>query len=135
MKEFCEVYNLQNLIKEPTCFKSIQNRTSVDVILTNRCKNFHSSCTIETGLSDHHKMSIAVLETYYKKLKPAVISYRSYKNFDEINFKEELSHFLYASDIDTMKYEELKSIFLKILDKHAPIKEKIICSYRVDLLN
>ena len=41
MKEFCEVYNLQNLIKEPTCFKSIQNPTSIDVILTNRSKNFH----------------------------------------------------------------------------------------------
>ena len=68
MKEFREVYNLQNLIKEPTCFKSIQNPTSIDVILTNRCKNFHSSCTIETGLSDHHKMTITVLKIYYKKL-------------------------------------------------------------------
>ena len=111
MKKFCEVYNLQNLIKEPTCFKSIQNPTSIVDILTNRCKYFHSSCTIETGLSDHHKMTITVLKTYYKKLKPAVISYRSYKDFDEINFKEELSHILYASDIGTMKYEEFKSIF------------------------
>ena len=34
-----------------------------------------------------------------------------YKNFDEINFKEELSQSLYTSDIDTMKYEEFKSIF------------------------
>ena len=27
MKEFCETYNLVNLIKDPTCFKSVQNPT------------------------------------------------------------------------------------------------------------
>ena len=67
MKEFCEVYNLENLIKESTCFKSIPNPTSIDVILINRYKNLHSSCTIETGLSDHQKMIITLLKTYYKK--------------------------------------------------------------------
>ena len=36
MKNFCDSYNLTNLIKEPTCFKSLQNPTSIDVILTNR---------------------------------------------------------------------------------------------------
>ena len=77
MKEFFEIYNLENLITESTCFKSIQHPTSIDVILTNRYKNFHSSFTIETDLPDHHKMKITVLKTYYKNLKSVVISYRS----------------------------------------------------------
>ena len=67
MKEFCETYNLVNLIKDPTCFKSVQNPTSIVVILTNKSNSFYNSCSIETGLSDHHKMTITVLKRYYKK--------------------------------------------------------------------
>ena len=79
-KEFCETYNLVNLIKDSTCFKSVQNPTSIDVILTNKSNSFCNTCTIKTGLSDHHKMTITVLKSYYKKITPSVISYRSYKN-------------------------------------------------------
>ena len=34
-KNFCELYNLENLIKEPTCYKNPNNPSSGDVILTN----------------------------------------------------------------------------------------------------
>ena len=33
--EFCETFNLTNLIKEPTCFKNPLNPSSIDVLLTN----------------------------------------------------------------------------------------------------
>ena len=36
MKEFCDTYNLKNLITEPTCFKNAQNPTLIDLILTNK---------------------------------------------------------------------------------------------------
>ena len=36
MANFCEIYNLENLIKEPTCFKSCENPSSIDIILTNK---------------------------------------------------------------------------------------------------
>ena len=36
MENFCDMYDLENLIKEPTCFKSTENPSSIDVILTNR---------------------------------------------------------------------------------------------------
>ena len=38
MKDFCELYNLENLIKDPTCYKNASNPSSIDVILTNRKK-------------------------------------------------------------------------------------------------
>ena len=57
MIEFCETYCLQNLIKEPLCFKNPDNPSCIDVILTNKKANFKNSSVIETGLSDHHKMS------------------------------------------------------------------------------
>ena len=51
--EFCDVYNLKNLIDEPTCYKN-PNSLSIDVVLINRQRGFHNSTVIETGLSDHH---------------------------------------------------------------------------------
>ena len=54
MSDFCDVYNLKNLIVEPTCFKNRLNPTEIDMILTNRVKCFQHSCCIETGLSDFH---------------------------------------------------------------------------------
>ena len=67
MFNFCETYNLENLIKEPTCFKSAENPSSIDLILTNKKNCFQNSMTIETGLSDFHKMTVTVMKRYFKK--------------------------------------------------------------------
>ena len=36
MKDFCDTYDLINLIKDPTCFKNPLNPSIIDLILTNR---------------------------------------------------------------------------------------------------
>ena len=53
MLDFCLLYNLSNLIKEPTCYKNPLNPTSIDVILTNRVDSFQNSIAIETGLTQN----------------------------------------------------------------------------------
>ena len=58
---FLDVYNLKNLIKVPTCFKS-DNPRSIDLILTNRNMCFKHTSTIETVLSDFHTMIVTVLK-------------------------------------------------------------------------
>ena len=70
LTEFCEMYKLKNLITDPTCYKNPNNPSLIDVILTNRKRSFQYSKTIETGLSDHHKMIITVLKTEFKKGSP-----------------------------------------------------------------
>ena len=45
---------------------------------------------METGLSDHHKMTITVLKTSLTKQTPNIIRYRDYKNFSLIQFRNEL---------------------------------------------
>jgi exonuclease III len=35
MSDFCNVYDLKNLVKEPTCYKNPQNPTCIDLLLTN----------------------------------------------------------------------------------------------------
>ena len=67
MIDFCHMYNLENKIKQPTCYKNHNNPSSIDVILTNRAKSFQNAITIETGLPNHHKMILTVLNTYVKK--------------------------------------------------------------------
>ena len=66
MKDFCETYNLENLIKEPTCFKNPNNPSSIDVMRTNRKNSFQNSMTVETGLSDRHKLTISILKLFFK---------------------------------------------------------------------
>ena len=74
MTEFCETYNLTNLIKEPTCFKNPLNPSPIDLLLTNRAMPFKTSTTIETGLSDYHKMTITVMKSVFKKLPPHLMT-------------------------------------------------------------
>ena len=49
LQEFCAIFRLKNLIKEPTCFKSLEKPTGIDHILTNHPKSFQHSGTYETG--------------------------------------------------------------------------------------
>ena len=44
MKFFCNTYNFKCLVKEPTCFKSIDNPSCVDLILTNKSLCFQHNC-------------------------------------------------------------------------------------------
>ena len=90
LEEFCASYNLKNLIKEPTCFKNIDNPTLIDHILTNHPKSFHSSSVYETGLSDFHKLTLTVLKTFHVKHKPKIIQYRDFNHFDNTSFRADL---------------------------------------------
>ena len=65
MKTFCEIYNLRNLIKEPTYFKNPQNPTCIDLLVTNKPLSFKNTIVIETGLSDFHKMVVGVIKMHF----------------------------------------------------------------------
>ena len=124
MKEFCETYNLTNLITDPTCFKSINNPSCIDVMLTNRSTCFENSTVVETGLSDCHKMTITVMKKYFKKREPVTITYRDYKNFDGDKFRSDLKEKIVEAESITI--EMFIDILNNILDKHAPRKQKTI---------
>ena len=126
MSEFCDVYNLQDLITSPTCFKNVLNPSLIDLILTNKIRSFLNSQVIETGLSDHHKMTITVLRTFFQKQSPTCIKYRDYKRFDKALFYTELYEKLYSTNINCPNYELFESIFLDLLNKHVPMKEKYV---------
>ena len=82
MMEFCNTYNLKDLINEPTCYKNPLNPSSIDLILTNKFRRFQNSLTLETGLSDHHKLTTNVMRSFFPKQAPLHIIYRDFKNYD-----------------------------------------------------
>ena len=79
MEKCCALYNLKSLIKEPACFKGVDNPSCIDLILTNQPKCFQNSSAYKTGISDFHKIVFTVLKTYFQKAKPRIMKYRDYK--------------------------------------------------------
>ena len=121
---FCNVYNLFSIVKEPKCFKNLYNSSYIALFLTNHPQSFQSSVTIETGISDFHKMVITVLKVFCKKKqKQKIIQYRSYKNFDNQVFQREWNRFKYKL---LKNVSELIEFFQSILDKYGPKKWKCI---------
>ena len=119
MKTFCENYSLQNLIKQPTCYKNPSRPTCIDLILTNVPRSFQSTCVIETGLSDFHLMT-------FKKFQPRIINYRSYKHFWNDPFRKDLidklSNEKFVINDDGLK--RFCELSVNVLKKHAPRKKK-----------
>ena len=126
MVDFEKIYNLKNLVKEPTCFKNPSNPSSIDVIPSNRCNSFFSSKGIETGLSDHHKLTITSLKQYFPKQKPIIIHFRDYSNFDLFLFKSDLSHIFTFIGNKDINYQTFENTFMDLLKQKAPIKKKYI---------
>ena len=107
-------------------FQKPDNPSCIDLLLTNRPRSFQNTLNLETGISDFHKMVITVMKVFYKKQKPKIIQYRSYKNFDNQIFQRELNSELLKIDLNNAELSEFTEIFLSRLDKYAPKKQKFI---------
>ena len=94
---FCETYNLENAIKDKTCFKNTKKPSCIDLIITGRPKIFQNSMFVETGLSDFHKMCVAVMKMYYSKQKLSISYYRKFKDFNNDDFIKDLKTLLSKS--------------------------------------
>ena len=133
MKIFCETYNLTNLITDPTCYKSVENPSCIDVMLTNRRLCFENSITVETGLSDCHKMTVTVMKKYYKKLEPVTINYRDYKSFDGNRFRADLK--VRLTNLESLSLDDFQTVFHQVLDAHAPKKQKVARGNNAPFMN
>lgn len=51
---FVYEHELHNLVKKKTCFKSVENPSYIELILTNNAIVFQDTTAIFTGLSDFH---------------------------------------------------------------------------------
>ena len=123
LSQFLFAHDAVNIVKENTCFKSLNNPSCIDLFITNSPLSFQNTVAISTGLSDFHKMVVTVMKMKFKKNKPREIFYRDYKNFNQGQFKEELSTRLEENIGD---YDIFEKTFIELLDKYAPIKRKLL---------
>ena len=65
--EFLNLCNLENFVKQKTCFKNPDKPTCIDLILTNCPRSFQNTDTFETGLSDFHKLTFTALKQNFPK--------------------------------------------------------------------
>ena len=126
LNAFSNVNNLKNLNKEPACFKNPNNLSCRDLFLTNRSRYFQNTSTIETGISDFHKLVVTVLKMSYNKQKLKIIQCRNYKTFNEQLFRIELDKELAKTDLSKAELAEFRNEFAPVLNKHAPIKYEYI---------
>ena len=138
MTSFCKSYNLISIIKQPTCFKNPEKPSCIDLILTNRPKSFQSTCVIETGLSDFHRMTVSVLNMHFRKLPPKVITYRNFSNYDNANFINSLNDVLNEHENQEHLLNDpdcFYKVCVEVLNQHAPQKKKHVRGKNKPFLN
>ena len=118
------MYNFQS--DKSTRFKNLEKPTGIDHILINHPKSFQHSGTYETSLSDFHKLTYTVLKMHYSKQQHKIIKYRCYKNFDHDIFRSHLLKELSSSNLKKDEFDKFKYLVFKVLEVHAPVKEKYI---------
>ena len=114
------------LIHEPT---RVTNSTStlIDHIYTSNEENISEAHVAQLGVSDHYAIFCnRKIDCILKRNSHKSIKYRSFKSFDEIAFLNDLlavpwSEIEMFNDIDE-SLEAWYSLFIKTVDKHAPIK-------------
>ena len=138
LSEFCDIFSLENLIRGDTCLTA-NSSSSIDLILTKRKRSFKNSSTDATGVSDFHKMVLTTMRANYERLKPIQIQHRSYKYFRKDIFLRDLGmmSFHKCRDITNKDaaYDLFKQMFLTVVDKHAPLKKKLIRGTQAPFMN
>ena len=123
LEDFMQAYDFGSLIKKPTYYQSY-TLICIDLILTNKKSLFNLSNTFESGLIDHHKLVSTIVKSGGFKGAPIEKIYQSYKTFDVSNFKNTLKFELEKVKSET--YGEFEAVFLKELNRHAPLKKKLL---------
>ena len=120
-----DIFNLTNLVKKTNCFKS-QDRTLIDLMLTNRSRSFLKSQNFEIGLIVCHKLVVSILRASFKKLPRKIITCRHLKRFNQDHFLRDLDSRLLQGKLYRNcdePYKKLTEIFNDILNHHAPLKQ------------
>ena len=126
MEEFCDNFNLTNIVKSNTYFTK-DDKSTTDLLLTNKPMSFQVINTTETGLSDCHKLISSFMKSYISCLKPKTIFYRNYKNFGEEKFVKDVkaADISFSNNDPNENYSVLSDPFSKLVDRHAHLKMNI----------
>ena len=128
LKQVFETYQLCQTINEPTRITS-STSTLIDHHVTNSEENVVKSGVIHLGISDHSLIyAIRKINYVYKVTSNHINEFRNMKRFDEKLFTADLLsqpwlNITAENDINSL-WSSWKSMFLTVLDKHAPVIKK-----------
>ena len=82
------------------------------------------NASIETGMSDFYKLIITLSKVKPDKLPRRILKNRDYKSFDSRAFNNKLQVSFKNFDVNNSSFIELKTRFMELLNKMAPLKTK-----------
>ena len=139
LRNCCDIFALDNLISEPTCFTVNNAPSLIDVILTNNTYVLGNTCNFDCGLSDCHNLVGFQVKQETNKPVGKYCTYRSYKNFNPETYNEELYSNLQNLDMsqnDVNKlYNEFSNILTETVNKHAPLKQRKLVKQPAPFMN
>lgn len=123
-----ELFSCKQLITEPTRVTD-STATLLDVVLSDIPKAHSSSGVIKINLSDHY-MIYTVFDFKLVRGPPKIVTTRSYKSFNLLDFKADLALCLSTyplgtnNNTDTIEHlwSKWKHSFLNCLNRHAPLR-------------
>ena len=125
-----ETYRYIQLIDQPKRINTT-SRTLIDHIFSNKPDIITTHGVLYIGISDH-SLTYAIHKHNTRKTDPKIIESRQFKNFDREAFiddiKETSFHLASLLDDPNEMWEAWKSLFLEIVNKHAPIRKRKVKS-------
>lgn len=133
-----ELYQLTQLINEPTRITE-SSSSLIDVILTNMPNRIVLSGVLPIGISDHCLVFVIRKIAIQSIKKHKIVQSRNFKNFQGQHFRNDLCSMPWGSietlnDLNDM-WQTWKDMFLIVIDKHAPLKNRRIRNKRSPWLN
>ena len=123
VKHICDLYNLDQLISEPTNM-NIHGQSLIDVVMTSDSRSCKESGAVSVGLSDSHCLIYSVLSTFAPRLPAREVTYRRYKTFNEEDYITEVSRLPPCNFFEdpSDNYWALQHLLRNITDEQAPLK-------------
>ena len=122
--ELCELYNLTQMINEPTRV-TLHTETLIDLCLTTVPENISLRGVSRTGISDHDIIYIVRKLNHFRTNRHYVVEKRYFKHFKQESFESDLKNVPWDGIQDkdpNRQWEMWKSLFIAVVDKHAPLK-------------
>jgi hypothetical protein len=122
LKSFEQLFQVKQIINKPTRVTD-KSSTCIDHMYTNREEMVYQTDVVPLGLSDH-SLTYIIRKGKKNKVKSSFIKARTYRNFNEVSFNNDLAHAdwsgVFSADTIDGAWSAFKRTFLQISDKHAP---------------
>ena len=113
------------MISEPTRITST-SRTLIDLCITNSPEKIVNSGVVHLGISDHSQVFMTIKVRYERVGTHRTIETRDYKHKFLNDLVQQPWDLIRLEPNPTPMWNAWKSLFMEIVDKHAPLKTKRI---------